>query len=72
MKTKKLKVVHVRNLPTRLPVLATIAWWLLLDRLQAPPVAWGVFYTLAAIIWILSIIGVFLQESADPFDRGGA
>jgi hypothetical protein len=66
---KKIKVVSAKNLPSRWPFTATAAWWLLLDRFHAPPVAWGVFYTLATIVWIISIACTFCQESADPFER---
>jgi hypothetical protein len=68
---KKTKVVSTKNLPVRVPTVATIAWWLLLDRLHVSPIAWGVFYTLAAIIWIITIVGLFVQESADPFEPRG-
>jgi hypothetical protein len=67
---KKNKVIKMTNLPTRLPIVASIAWWLFMDRLNVSPVAWGVFYTLAAIIWALSIFCVFNQENVDLFDRG--
>ena len=66
---KKAKVVKVANLPARFPIVATAVWWMLFDRLHAPPLAWGVFYTLAAIIWVISIFAVFNQESVDLFER---
>jgi hypothetical protein len=68
---KKNKVVKMTNLPARFPIVATVAWWLLMDRLHMPPIGWGVFYTLAAIIWGASIFAVFNQDPVDLFDRGG-
>ncbi|MFL9904628.1 hypothetical protein PQR71_41960 [Paraburkholderia fungorum] len=68
---KKIKVIKMKNLPARFPIIATIVWWMLLDHFHVPPVAWGVFYTLAGLIWIISIAAVFMQESVDVIERSG-
>lgn len=66
---KNIKVIKVANLPVRLPILATIVWWLLLDRLHAPALAWGIFLTLATIVWVVAILVLFNQEPIDLFKR---
>jgi len=35
----------------RSPLIATLVWWLVLDHINAPGWAWGVFYTLLVIVW---------------------
>lgn len=37
------------------PATATAVVWLILDRFHVPGWAWGVFWTLTALIWIASI-----------------
>jgi hypothetical protein len=68
---KKIKVIKMKNLPGRLPIVGTIAWWLLLDRSNVSPVAWGVFYTLEALIWIICSVVLFMQEPVDVIERSG-
>lgn len=48
---KSRKVISGRNLPMRSPLIATLVWWLVLDHINAPGWAWGVFYTLLVIVW---------------------
>ena len=49
---KRKTVIKSSSLPARPPTLAAIAWWLLLDRLGAPGWAYGVMWTLAAILFV--------------------
>lgn len=60
---KRSTVIKSSSLPTRSPVGIAIVFWLLLDRLSAPGWAFGVLWTLVALmalIWIAS----FWAESA--------
>lgn len=61
---KKKKVIHVDNIPVRLPFYSTITLWLFLDRMRIPSWGWGVYWTLIAIIWFTCIYLVWTQERA--------
>ena len=63
------KVVASKNLPSKLPVATTIAVSLLLDRLHAPPMAWGVWVALAAMVWLGSTWAIFNSTYVDIFDK---
>jgi hypothetical protein len=61
MQTKR-KVISKKNLPTNLPLVSSLVFWLVLDKLNAPGWAWGVVATLMIILWIVSIIDIFIRE----------
>ena len=63
-----MKTIARKNQPPTAPLLATITWWLFLDRLDVGGVAWGVFYTVAAIVWTHAIYIVFKTEQVDIFE----
>jgi len=50
------KVKVICNLPTKLPIQPTIVLGLLLDRLNANGVVWGVCITIMAIWWVFAIV----------------
>lgn len=60
-----MKRIAYRNLPATWPITPTITFWLLLDKIGVGGVAWGVFYTLAAIVWVLVAVIVFATEQVD-------
>ena len=60
-----MKRIAYKNLPATWPITPTIAFWLLLDRIGVGDVAWGVFYTLAAIVWVIVAVAVFNTEQVD-------
>ena len=62
----KSRKIARKNLALQFPITGTIAWGLLLERLHTPGWVWGVIGTLAAIVWIVSIIAIFwAQETVD-------
>ena len=63
-----MKTIDRKNLTPTAPVTFTVMWWLLLDRLGVGDVAWGVFYTLAGIIWAASIYALYKAEPIDIFE----
>lgn len=63
------KVISVKNLPARLPITSTAVFYLLMDNLNASPVAWGVGITLVAILWIVAITAICMQEHIDVINR---
>jgi hypothetical protein len=63
----KRKVIEYNNLPAHLPIVGSIAFWLLLDRLNVPGWAWGVYWTLISIIAICEIYIAVEQEKIDIF-----
>lgn len=67
----KVKVVHHKNLPTKLPINITLIAWLMLDRLDAPQLAWGIVGTVLAFIWIVLVIAMFVEEKVNLFPADG-
>lgn len=59
------KVISAKNLPARLPINSTVVFYLLMDNLNASPVAWGVGITLVVILWIAAITAICTQEHVD-------
>jgi hypothetical protein len=59
------KVVAYKQLPARLPILATLVWYLFLDHLHVPGWAWGIAGTVFAFVWIGSIASLWLQEPTE-------
>jgi hypothetical protein len=65
------KVIAQRNLPFRPPVIATAVAALVLDRLDAPDLAWGILGTLYALIWIAWVTYRVNREEVDLFPSDG-
>lgn len=63
-----MKVIHPRSLPTQLPIVDTIAWYLLLDHFTAPGWAYGVAFTVLGIIWVGAAYRVGMQDTVDIFE----
>lgn len=59
------KVISVKNLPARLPITSTAVFYLLMDKFNASPAAWGVGITLVVILWIVCITAICMQEYVD-------
>jgi hypothetical protein len=66
---KARKVISLKALPARIPVIPTCVAWLMLDRLDAPGWAWGVVMTFIGIVWIGSIAAIWINEYVDPFEE---
>jgi len=60
MKKEKF-VVKRSQIPTKFPLVSTIVFWLLLDKLNVGSFGMGVFWTVIVLLWVVSII-VFMQE----------
>lgn len=67
---KKQKVVALKSLPMRLPILSTAVCYLLLDRFHVPGWAWGVAATIVVIVWIIAIISMVQSEHVELFKDG--
>ena len=63
-----MKVIDRKNTPPAAPVMPTITWWLLLDRIGVGDVVWGVYYTITAIVWAASIYAIHKAEPVDIFN----
>lgn len=57
----KPKVIAMKQLPTKPPITATIAWFLLLDHFHAPAWLRGALGLWFAIIWTVVIIALYVQ-----------
>lgn len=57
------RVIKASQLPARLPIFSTIVVWLLMDRLQAGQLAWGIVGTFMAILWVVCITLCCIQKS---------
>lgn len=60
-------VINRRNLPSRLPVTSTIAWYLFLEHFNTPGWIYGVVFTILGIIWVVSAFFIYLEEPVDIF-----
>lgn len=59
------KVISAKNLPARLQIISTVVFYLLMDNLNASPVAWGVGITLVVILWIIAITAICMEDRVD-------
>ena len=59
-------VIHPSCLPSRLPLPATAAIALVLDRLHAPGWVWGGCGVLVLIFWAVAIYGMATEAYAVP------
>jgi hypothetical protein len=60
-----MKVISYKNIPSRLPLSSTVLYWLVLDYYKASPIFWGVFFTVATVLWLAAIVGLFTEERTD-------
>jgi hypothetical protein len=56
------KVINKNNARCNFPIIATLVWWLVLDKIDAPGWAWGVIGTILVVGWVVIIIDVFTRE----------
>lgn len=66
---KKVKVIKRVNLPANLPLTFTAIVYLLLDKFNATEWIWGASGIILLILWIASIIALFMQDNIDIFDK---
>jgi len=62
---KKLKKIARQNIPHNFPVVSTTVAWLLLDRLDASGIVWGIVGTVFAILWVLVLLDIVWSDSVD-------
>lgn len=62
---KKKVVIKGSSLPMRSPIGTAIVYWLLLEHINAPGWAYGVLWTLAAILGIAYAASFFLEVDRD-------
>lgn len=64
---KKRKVI--KNMPIKMPIAHTVLYTFLMDYYNASGVLWGIYLTLAVIIWVVVFIGIYNQEQIDVFNH---
>lgn len=62
---KRRKVLDAKQMPTRLPMIGTLVWYLILDKFDAPGWLWGVMGTLFVLLWIAAVVGIWTQDSVE-------
>jgi hypothetical protein len=62
---KRKTVIKATSLPAKSPASFAILFWLLLDRLDAPQWAYGVLWTIVALLAIGFIYQLFTVETRD-------
>ena len=62
---KKRKVISSKNLPMRMPIIGTLVWWLVLDKLGAPGWVWGVLGTVLFVGWIAAIADIWNRDDVE-------
>lgn len=60
-------VIKWRDLPAFSPLTFSIALWLLLDRLGAPGVVWGIVGTIVAVMWIGFLYELWTEKQVSVF-----
>lgn len=68
---KKRKVISSKNLPIRPPLIGTLVWWLVFDKLGAPGWAWGVLGTLVVVGWIVFVVDVLNRDYVEVLNSEG-
>lgn len=63
------KEIKLSNMPSRPPIVSTLAVYLAMDRWHAPGWIWGALGLLFLILWASEICGMFLRESVDVVER---
>ena len=63
---KTMKVIDRKYLPGKYPIWPSVTLWLLMDRLHANQLAWGIVGTIWAIIWVLAITVSIKEKSVHP------
>ncbi len=64
---KQRKVISSENMPLHFPIAQMIAMYLLLDRFNAPSWAYGIIFTIYAIVCVAVAVGICNQRSIDLF-----
>jgi hypothetical protein len=62
---KKVVKIKSSSLPMRSPVGAAILFWLLLEHIRAPEWAYGVLWTIVAILAIAYAVSFFTESFRD-------
>ena len=60
------KVINAKNKSVPLPVVGSIAWYLLLDKFNAPGWLWGALGFAFTIVWVAAIVDIFNREELPP------
>ena len=63
-----MKVLHPRNLPTRIPWLSTAVLYLLLSKWNAPVWVWSMLSVPVAVIWGSCLYAISTQKQIDIFE----
>lgn len=63
------KVIDYKNRPEHFPIVGTITWYLLFDKLDLPAWAWGIAGTLAILVWAGICWDIYTQEKIDIFSE---
>lgn len=66
---KEKKVVSLKNLPSRFPLPATVAFIVACDFYNAPEWVWTIVIILLSLGWINSIYQVATNKSVDIFNE---
>jgi uncharacterized membrane protein len=62
-----MKVVSNKNIPMRMPLVATVAFITALHYWNAPSWAWGAVCTYLALVWVLYAMKNAVEEKEDIF-----
>jgi hypothetical protein len=64
-----MKVLSIKNLPSRLPFLHTVLYFLALDYWQAPQWLWGVLGAVLVFMWISAVYSLLTQDQVDVLNK---
>lgn len=57
------KVIDLSEIPTKPPIIGTLVWWLVLERLDAPGWVLGAMGLVLVVGWVAWMVDVSMRES---------
>jgi len=59
------KVLSYKNMPAKMPLMASLFWWMFLDYIKAPGWAFGAMAVLIIVLWTSWVIELFTAEHVE-------
>lgn len=60
-----MKTISFKNIPPKFPLHLTAIVYLLLDKFQPEGFVYGIVWTIVALMWLYSIIALFVENRVD-------
>lgn len=54
-----------KNQAPQLPLMHTVVWWLVLDKLDAAPWVWGAWAALFVLVWLAALFDILTARQVE-------